>query len=108
MEAASHDIVASWAAMMLLAESEDPKVRWQIGVAAKAKGSEAIEFLECMLNDQDGYCRRRAALTLVELQPERSAKMWLRLANDSDAYNRWIGRNQILKSDDAASGKPDR
>lgn len=88
LEFAVRHIDACWPMLQALATSPVAGCRWQVYVAAVAKGAAAEPLLREGLSDPDPYAQRRALLALARLRPTDAEALAERFLGSSEEYLR--------------------
>lgn len=78
------NVLECWGMLCRLSQSQRPDVRWQVYDTIPSAGQQALPILMEGLNDSDAYCRRRAILALVRLDPGYSKTLGARFLTDAD------------------------
>ena len=93
---AKDHIQTCWPTLVRLADSKFPEVRWQVYEVLGETEMMGDQILRAGLDDIDGYCRRRAILSLARLNPADAKELASRFANDLDPYIRQAAK-ELLK-----------
>ncbi len=99
---------ACWPVLIRLAGSDSPKVRWQVYAALPSAGPRCESYLRVGLNDPDAYCRRRALLALIGLDPDDLLELKRRFSADSDPTLRQIAARLPLTRSERTPPTPTR